>query len=139
MKRIAACAVLLALLPGCFLFEKPVSAPQYRTEYLYEGPDTDAGQLCVVRCEKVKAHCRTAASAGASDRYRLCDEQAQDEYESCAMRSTSFSERRLCYRKACPVSADYVSCETPYQACFETCGGRVWARQECESNCPGKP
>ncbi len=134
MRHIVICTVLLPWLAGCALSE-PASGPQYRTEYLYEGPATEEGQACVVRCERVKERCRLTAQTGSADRYKLCEEQAQDEYESCAMRTTSFSERRLCFRKACPVSPDYVSCETPYQACFGNCGGLVWSRRVCEANC----
>ena len=134
MKRIALC-IVLACLSGCMFAEKTASTPQFRTEYLFEGPSTEAGQLCVVRCENVKERCRSTAQVDSSERYRQCEVDAQNEYESCAMRTTSFSERRLCYRKACPVSADYLSCETPYHACFENCGGVVWKRQVCEANC----
>ena len=139
MKRIALCAALLAWQPGCSLLERPANPPQYHTDYMYEAPDTEEGQVCVIRCEKVKAQCRTTVKVGVGDRYRQCEEQAQHEYEGCAARTTAFSERRLCYRKACPVSADYEGCETPYQACFEACGGRVWTRRACEANCPGTP
>jgi len=132
--RIAMWVAVLPWLAGCIIVET-TTVRRYRTDYMYEGPITEEGQVCVVRCENRKERCRNAAESGTADHYKQCEEQAQDEYETCAMRTTSFSERRLCYRKSCPVAADYINCESSYRACFEGCGGLVWSRQVCEANC----
>ncbi len=133
MKRIVFWLTVAAL-AGCAGFQSP-TAPRYRTDHLYEGPASDEGQRCVRRCEKNKEYCRQVAERGTQDEYLKCDEEAQDEYENCTMRTTSFSEKRQCYRKSCPVGADYVNCESGYRNCFEGCGGQVWSRQVCEENC----
>lgn len=134
MNRIAWVWVALMGLTGCAMLGSP-PPPQLRTDYLYEVPDAPEARLCVSSCDKNRERCEGGAKQGAQDQHRLCEDQAQDEYENCMMRTTSFSEKRQCYRKSCAVSADYMNCEVRYRGCFEECGGRVWTRETCEANC----
>jgi hypothetical protein len=130
----AAPALLALVLGGC-VGPAPIDSPTARTEYLFQGPDSDEGQRCIRGCDTSKDRCRTAADRGTEDNYRRCDEQAEGEYDACVGRTTSFSEKRQCYRKSCPASPDYAACETSYRACFEGCGGQVWSRRVCDGPC----
>lgn len=134
MNRIAWMVVAVAALAGCAA-SAPPEGPRLRTDYLFEVPDAAEARQCVAGCEKNRERCGGSAQRSAQDQHSLCEEQAQDEYDTCTMRTTSSSERRQCYRKSCPVAADYINCEAGYRACFEACGGRVWTRQTCEANC----
>jgi len=123
-----------ALLAACIVIEE-ARGPTYKVEYLFSPPTTDEGKRCVASCEKVKLVCQTEGAKDGADQRQACEQQAIDEYELCVGRTTSTSEKSACYRKSCAVGPDYVNCETGFRSCFENCGGQVWSRTVCETNC----
>lgn len=122
------------MLGGCAALG-PDGAPATRSEYLYAAPPSPEGQRCVSVCDRRKAQCQAVAENDSANGHQRCEQQAQDEYENCAMRTTSFSEKRQCYRKTCPVTVSDANCDSAYRHCFESCGGTVWSRQVCEGPC----
>ena len=125
--------VVLGLV-GCRALER-AAGPDVRTEFLLEAPITPDGQRCTANCEQRRAYCRQKSDLGYADTHKQCEEQARNDYDNCVGRTTSFSEKSACYRKSCPVSASYISCEATFRGCFEGCGGKVWSREVCEKGC----
>ena len=126
--------LLAAGLLGCRALER-AGGQQVKTEYLLESPNTAEGQRCMASCEQRRNYCRQKSDLGYADTYKQCEEQAKNDYDNCVGRTTSFSEKSACYRKACPVAADYINCEATFRGCFEGCGGKVWTREVCEARC----
>jgi hypothetical protein len=137
MKTVAAAitiGVLAALLTACIVVDAP-RGPTYRLDYLFSPPVTAEGRRCAAACENTKTYCQTAAHKDGAKQHHSCERQAANEYDNCVGRTTSFSEKQACYRKTCPVSPDYVNCESTFRSCFEGCGGQVWSRTVCDTNC----
>ena len=129
---VAAACVVAVLLAACgAIGEAP--GPNYKVEYLFKPPATEDGRRCAAGCEKIRQLCETEAKQDGAHAHRSCEQQAADDYELCVGRTTSISEKSACYRKACPVSPDYVNCESGYRGCFERCGGEIWTRTVCET------
>ncbi|MGQ0587741.1 MAG: hypothetical protein ACT4PK_11170 [Gammaproteobacteria bacterium] len=135
--RVVACGIgllIAATLAACIVTEAPRGG-LYRLDYLFQPPVTEEGRRCATACRKRQDSCRESTARGGVDELRRCEERADSEYQSCATRTTSFSEKSACYRKSCPVGVDYINCGISYRSCFEACGGQVWVRTVCETNC----
>lgn len=118
------------LIAGC-------AGPKYKLVYDYAAPTTPQGAICVQRCD---------------DSRKNCEQWAQQEYQKCLLnqqRQTQLTEtpsfgglgsvryeRPLREPNECMRLRDPKQfCQHEYNACYELCGGKITAREECAENC----
>ena len=118
------------------------SAPTYKS-VTYVRPDTMGGRMCIDQCKKSKEYCNDTCNLD----YRACYNQmqimAQREYDLYAqarlakhlnidMMPSDFEKPEKCDDEKKSCSAD---CESPYNSCYEDCGGKVNTETSCQFMC----
>jgi len=119
---------ILVSLAGC--------GPVYETRFeLTPPPASDASAACLAGCEVQRSACLQRMD----ELFALCRSRAQLDALSCRSGSRFDRHDRWGYPYDCVVPIcinDRASCEAGFQACYESCGGRVTPRQVCVERCP---
>jgi hypothetical protein len=119
--------VISLLLDGC-------------TTYRYIPPTSLQGQKCVQNCLSSQQNCQKDAQIKADQLYRECKTESDKEYSACKAKSDTEYIACLKYSKGtdkekCKTSAQCIkkscynrpqtsSCNSYYDICFQSCGGR---------------
>ncbi|PIZ04121.1 MAG: hypothetical protein COY58_05555 [Gammaproteobacteria bacterium CG_4_10_14_0_8_um_filter_38_16] len=127
----------LAVMTGVFLLSG--CGPEYQTVYSYTPPHSWRGKKCVNRCLTKRTYCentcrsqaqtcRTEAKLEALPAYLHYDHEQRNagnpDYETVG----DFADYSGC--------SDHCGCQSTYRACFENCGGSVFASTQCVAFCP---
>ena len=110
------CSVIACLVSGC--------GPIYETQYSFIPPEDDHGRSCIFQCENGKLQCERLEDMKKDQ----CEDRSDRQYYRCQDRGEKY-----CYRESC--SVDYETCESHYRGCYQSCGGRVDAKQVCVGFC----
>lgn len=107
--------------------------PQFRTDYVFEPPQSQSGINCTLQCEPNRDQCLQIVEL----EYERCEINSQRSIEYCEYnirltknRSSKWYE---CSGDSC--SRDTEHCEVNYRSCFQSCGGKVNAVTLCVANC----
>ncbi len=123
---------LLAFIQGC-------ASPKYETFYDFQPPQTSEGRACIFQCENTKMQCEQLDQmriANCGDRadidFQRCTDRAKAEYDRCKASGKQYCAEARCEKTTCSSSGQ---CDTQYQRCYTTCGGKVTSETRCVANC----
>jgi hypothetical protein len=112
-------------------------------DYAYTPPDNPGGRLCTIQCGQARDDCRQ--SCGFDERSCVKDMQTQalkdyDEYTRQQFSSGAPIEFRLRdFERTAPCDGKKKrctnDCESPYSACYTSCGGSVELKNSCSLIC----
>ena len=123
-------------------------------EYVYTAPETEAGTICVTKCQEWQSVCREQAGydaatakkqcdrasaheyaqceAKAEDDFELCEKNAESDYYGCLKYSANRAScvkavcvKDMCRKSSCYKNVDYSFCEKDFRACYQQCGGKI--------------
>lgn len=113
-------------------------APEFKTSYQFEPPQTSEGLSCLMICQRSKDECDLRAI----DSDDKCAQKAKKMYLAERQNTALNNEQK-------PRSLNYLMnslecrplqnghCQEDYRACYKMCGGKVRAHQQCISGtCP---
>lgn len=137
-------AILSLTMAACL-----ASGPQYRTNAIYEEPNTSQGQMCLNQCDSLEMQCKSSKQQDTlmcdrqAEQYDVeCVQRARQAYNLCAPGGAAVNcdvaysnELKFCRSMAPRCEVDTSSCNNTYDACFNRCGGRIRYETVCVRNC----
>ena len=109
----------------------------------YTPPETPGSRLCINQCGEAKNYCREDCELNQRQCVSKVQSQALIDYEKYMseqfMHSGAIELRARDFERMTPCDDAYKSCdnrcESQYQDCYETCGGKVDVTTSCQFLC----
>jgi len=119
-----------------------VQAPAYQGT-TYTLPATPGGRMCADQCKKAREYCAQSCDLDYRACYNDVQADAQKSYDlyvrerfmnhaSVDLLPSDFEHADLCNAEKKRCLAD---CDTPYNACYKSCGGGITVTTTCQFMC----
>jgi hypothetical protein len=104
-------------------------------------PTRPGGRLCTIQCAEAKDHCAEKCHLDERACTNKMQQQAIQDYDAytreqfVAHQPTEFLPRDFERPEKCKPVACLDTCETQYESCFVTCGGKIETESSCVAFC----